>query len=952
MWTPHVGHHSALRFTFTFAGVFMVLHFRWWTLALALAFAPACDTSDTDDDSSSGQDELPPGDGNTPPGGDDDEDELPEEGSLALGELCDTDDSCSSGFCVTIGSGKNEGLCSQRCEESLDCGDEDWVCRDIRTGSGNEIRGCTLRTLCIDNDGDGYGIGPECKGSDCDDEDPTVYEGAPEICDGKDNSCDGRIDNSPIDIGRPCNTGLEGVCADGVSECNKGVLDCIQLTQPGPEICDGLDNDCDGLIDEGVEEDENDNFVAEIGRACSPDGSTCQNGVYVCDPTNAGGLFCDGLGDNAEEICDGIDNNCNGEIDEGIDGLGEICEVGKGLCVRTSARVCDPTNPHAPPICDVEPNWDNKRDEVCDYIDNNCDGEIDEPFKNESDVYHTLEHCGGCNVDCNVQWGSEVDPASVHAQPTCKVSGNSASCAFTCTDGYVDMDGVVSNGCELLPDDDAIYVATRAKGGADSNRCGTYDAPCETIGRGIERADSAKRSKVRVSDGVFREGITLIDGISVLGGHSSINWLRDTTVNSTVIYGASKEFTEDSVAVVAKNITTTTELSGLTITSPDADASGNSIALYIENASNKLKVIGNTLQAGFGGTGSTGASGNDGNDGASGAAGSKGSNTTSCTSANWIQGGGGGSGTCGGTITSGGKGGGSSCPTQSEDYDPSLTAKKGSNNSGSTGTGGKSAQAALYRDTTCYIASGGAENNNGTDGSAGRDGSDGGAGAGALKTQGTIASNNMWRGASGAAGKPGMPGGGGGGGGASRGLEYYESSLVGIAPSGGGGGAGGCGGASAQGGSAGGGSFALYLIHTSGNAPSIVDNTLVRGVGGTGGAGGLGGSGGNGGAGGHGGDATYGGSSGNGCAKTGRRGGDGGRGGQGGGGGGGAGGDSFDIATRGIASSAIHTILNGNDFMIDDNEDTAGQGGDGGPSIGNDGEAGESARSGRNVELP
>lgn len=930
-------------------------HTRWWflaTLALLLVTAPACDSDDPGSGPSSGEngENGDNGENDTPPEGNDDA--PPEEGSLSLGDRCDIDDSCSSGFCVKIGSGKNEGLCSQRCKESFDCDDEDWVCRDIRTGSGNEIRGCTLKTLCIDSDGDGYGIGPECKGSDCDDGDPTVYEGAPEICDGKDNSCDGRTDNNPIDTGRPCNTGLEGVCADGVSECNQGVLDCIQLTQPGPEICDGLDNDCDGLIDEGVEEDENDNYVTEIGRACSPDGSTCQNGLLVCDPVNAGGLFCDGLGPAAEEICDGIDNNCNGEIDEGIDGLGDICEVGKGLCVRTSAKVCDPTDPHAPPICDVEPNWDNKGEEVCDYIDNNCDGEIDEPFKNENDVYHTLEHCGGCNVDCNVQWGSEVDPASVHAQPICSVSENSASCAFTCTNGYVDMDGVVSNGCELLPDEDAIYVSTPAKGGADSNNCGSYNAPCATIGLGIQRAESASRSKVRISEGVFREGITLVDGISVLGGHSSINWLRDTTVNSTVIYGTNDEFTEDAVAVVARNIASNTELSGVTITAHDADVNGNSVALYIENSSDKLNIKGNTLQAGFGGTGNTGTSGNDGSDGANGALGSEGDNTSSCTSSNWIQGGGGGAGTCGGTNTSGGKGGGSSCPKQNENYDPSLTAKKGSNNSGSTGTGGKSAQAALYRDSTCYIASGGAENNNGTDGSAGRDGSDGSGGTGARNTEDTTASNNMWRGASGAAGKAGTPGGGGGGGGASRGLEYYQNSQVGIAPSGGGGGAGGCGGASAQGGSAGGGSFALYLIHASGNVPNLTDNILVRGVGGTGGAGGLGGSGGTGGAGGQGGDATYGAGSGDGCAKTGRRGGDGGRGGQAGGGGGGTGGNSFDVAARGIGTSAMNTLLSANDFMVDDNENTGGQGGDGGPSIGNDGEAGENARFGRSVELP
>lgn len=924
---------------------------RWWLLVLLLGLTAACGGSDSDSDPTDGD-----GTGQDDPNDPDDEnpDDPPPDGSLKLGDLCDKDDSCNAGLCVKIGSGKNEGLCSKRCEEETDCDTDGWTCRDILAGSGDEIRGCAPKTLCIDNDADGYGIGPECKGTDCDDDDPSVYQGAPEICDGKDNSCDGHIDNSPVDVGRNCLTGLEGVCADGITVCEEGILQCNALQQPSQEICDGLDNDCDGLVDEGVQDDENGNYVEQIGRACAPDGSSCQNGVYVCDAQGHGGLFCDGLGDDAPEICDGIDNNCNGQIDEGIEGLGDICEVGFGLCVNASAKVCDPEDPNAPPICDVEPKWENQTDEVCDYIDNNCDGEIDEPFKNEDGVYHTLEHCGGCDVDCNVQWGASGDPSAVHAKPTCEVEAHAARCGFGCTDGYVDMDGIVENGCELLPDAQAIYVTTPAKGGADNNSCGNYDTPCATITRGIARAKSADRSKVRVSEGVFREGIVLENGISVLGGHSSINWLRDTTVNSTVIYGASSAFSEDAVAVVARNITQATEISGFTITAPDADANGNSIALFIEDSNDKFVAKDNTLQAGFGGSGTTGAAGADGTNGAGGSAGREGSHRTTCSQSDWLQGANGGNTTCEGTSTSGGKGGGSSCPVFNEDYDATLKAKAGQNNTGSTGTPGKSARSARYSTTgTCNIASGGAENNNGTDGTEGRDGSNGAGGQGASAGAGTLLSNKMWRGNKGNAGSEGTHGGGGGGGGASRGLAWHNTSRFGIAPTGGGGGAGGCGGKSAQGGGAGGGSFALYIIGSSSNTPTIHDNTLARGVGGVGGAGGLGGSGGVGGAGGHGGEATYGsGAIGNGCAKTGRRGGDGGRGGQGGGGGGGQGGNSFDIATRGLSASAQTNLTSQNNFMIEASENTAGEGGEGGPSIGNDGTSGSAGNFGKTMDLP
>src|SRR5690625_7681199 len=97
------------------------------------------------------------------------------------------------------------------------------------------------------------------------------------------------------------------------------------------------------------------------------------------------------------------------------------------------------------------------------------------------------------------------------------------------------MDGIVENGCELLPDANAIYVTTPAKGGADSNSCGNYDTPCATITRGIARAKSSNRSNVRVSEAVFRAGIVLANAISVLGGPISNNCFRGTTVNPTVI---------------------------------------------------------------------------------------------------------------------------------------------------------------------------------------------------------------------------------------------------------------------------------------------------------------------------------------------------------------------------------------------------------------------------------
>ena len=72
-----------------------------------------------------------------------------------------------------------------------------------------------------------------------------------EICDGIDNDCDGQIDDGNPGGGGACSTGLQGVCAAGTNECQGGTLVCVQDTPAGAEVCDGLDNNCDGSVDEG-----------------------------------------------------------------------------------------------------------------------------------------------------------------------------------------------------------------------------------------------------------------------------------------------------------------------------------------------------------------------------------------------------------------------------------------------------------------------------------------------------------------------------------------------------------------------------------------------------------------------------------------------------------------------------------------------------------------------------
>ncbi len=144
---------------------------------------------------------------------------------------------------------------------------------------------------------------------------------SPEICDGRDNDCDGRIDNlkgTTESLSEACynvdsSTRNVGPCKEGSRVCQAGQWGtCVGEVLPVQEICDGKDNDCDGSVDEDFK---------DLNSTCTVGSGMCQaTGKRVCD-SNLMQTICQATpGKPQTEICDGKDNNCNGLVDEFLKG--------------------------------------------------------------------------------------------------------------------------------------------------------------------------------------------------------------------------------------------------------------------------------------------------------------------------------------------------------------------------------------------------------------------------------------------------------------------------------------------------------------------------------------------------------------------------------------------------------------------------------------------------------
>ena len=316
---------------------------------------------------------------------------------------------------------------------------------------------------------------------------------APEICDGFDNDCDGGIDNGNPGGGDACETGLEGICGQGQTVCNQGRYDCRFVGNIGEEVCDGQDNDCDGLTDEGVT-----NLCGTGGPAptevCDGEDNDC-DGLTDEGVTNA----CGECGPVPEEVCDGEDNDCNGQVDEG---LTNSC----GECGPEPTEICDDEDNDCDGLIDEGVVNDCGEcgptpTEVCNGQDDDCDGQVDERLINACGTCGPtpVEECNGIDDDCD----GRIDENVLNA---CGFCGDPPEevCDAVDNDCDGDIDEGVANacgGCGPLPTEICNGIDDDCDGDTDedvTNRCGTC---------GIE-PDEICDDQDNDCDGDIDEGVT------------------------------------------------------------------------------------------------------------------------------------------------------------------------------------------------------------------------------------------------------------------------------------------------------------------------------------------------------------------------------------------------------------------------------------------------------------
>ena len=428
----------------------------------------------------------------------------------------------------------------------------------------------TASVWYLDADGDGVGASEQriehCEppagyvaaDGDCDDTDASVHPGAPELCDGLDNDCDGALDEDLVDqtwyadgdgdgYGDP--EGAVSACGpqDGLVAEAGDCDDAAPDIHPGAlEICNDRDDDCDGAVD------ADDPSVTGAAWHVDADGDgygASAGAIISCEPVPGrvdDGTDCDDDNDRvhpgALELCDGyLDDDCDGAIDEDdaadagtwyVDGDGD--GFGGPATAVTSCARPDGTVGNALDCDDADPLVHPLADEICDAgIDNDCDTLIDDDDPTLTDPPLWFDDADGDGFGA-------PGPGAASCAPPLDAADNALDCDDSdpaVNPGAAEVCNALDDDCDgQIDDEDAgvdLSTAPSWHADADGDGAGNPDVvlatTCARPEGGVDDATDcddadplARPGHPELCDGVDNDCNTLIDD-----GSAPVDWYPD-----------------------------------------------------------------------------------------------------------------------------------------------------------------------------------------------------------------------------------------------------------------------------------------------------------------------------------------------------------------------------------------------------------------------------------------